>query len=272
MLKFAANLSMMYTEYPFLQRFAAAAKDGFTGVEYLFPYEFPQADLVQALQTNGLEQVLFNAPPGHWEAGERGLACLPGRQEEFRSSIAQALQYAQALSCRNVHVMAGIPLHGVTTAEADSVYRANLRDAAGEAEEHGITLMIEPINQRDMPGYFLSTQQQAHDIVKSLDRANVRVQMDLYHCQIAEGDLTSRLRQYLAEKPLRVGHLQIAGVPERYEPDQGEINYPYLFHVIEESSYQGWIGCEYRPAGRTSEGLGWLTRSDGDFNSLKRSS
>ncbi|MCD2511212.1 2-oxo-tetronate isomerase [Comamonas endophytica] len=259
--RFAANLSMLYQEVDFLQRFGAAARDGFQGVEYLFPYAHAPEELAALLRGHGLAQVLFNAPPGDWEAGERGLACLAGRESEFHAGIRQALEYAQALHCPRIHVMAGIA--AAQAADAHATYVANLRAAAALAAPQGITLMIEPINGRDMPGYFLQRQAQAHALLEEIGARNVQVQMDLYHCQVGEGDLASKLRQYLPGG--RVGHLQIAGVPGRHEPDVGEIHYPYLFALIDELGYAGWVGCEYLPArgaapGATRGGLGWLTR------------
>ena len=262
--RFTANLSMLYNELAFLDRFAAAARDGFAGVEYLFPYDYPAQTLAQQLRTHGLEQVLFNAPPGDWAAGERGLACHPGREAQFRDGMAQALAYAQALRCERVHVMAGLEPAGVSLQQAERTYVGNLRWAAAQAARCGVRLQIEPINGRDMPGYFLQHQAQAHALLEAVGADNVQVQMDLYHCQIMEGDLAMALRRYLPTG--RVGHLQIAGVPERHEPDEGEVHYPYLFGLIRELSaagcYDGWVGCEYRPrrsgAGGTTEGLGWL--------------
>jgi hydroxypyruvate isomerase len=262
--RFAANLSMLYNELAFLDRFAAAARDGFSGVEYLFPYDYPAQMLAQQLQAHGLEQVLFNAPPGDWAAGERGLACHPGREAQFREGIVQALEYAQALQCGRVHVMAGVVPAGVSAQQAERTYVSNLRWAAAQAARCGVRLQIEPINARDMPGYFLQHQAQAHALLNEIGADNVQVQMDLYHCQIMEGDLAMALRRYLPTG--RVGHLQIAGVPERHEPDEGEVHYRYLFGLIRELSaaggYDGWVGCEYRPrrsgVGGTTEGLGWL--------------
>ena len=267
--RFAANLSMLYNEHGFLDRFAAAAKDGFQAVEYLFPYAFEASELAQRLADHGLQQVLFNAPPGNWDAGERGLACLPGREAEFRRGIGQALAYAEALNCPRVHVMAGLAPLGADRARLQATYEANLAWAAEQAAASGIQVLIEPINTRDIPGFFLNRQDEAHRVVQAVGAANLKVQMDLYHCQIVEGDVAMKIRQYLPSG--RVGHIQIAGVPERHEPDIGELNFTYLFGVIDEVSaacgWDGWIGCEYRPArgaqpGATSAGLGWL-RSGG---------
>ena len=251
--KLAANLSMMYQEHPFLDRFAAAAKDGFKAVEFLFPYDFPAADVKARLGDAGLVLALFNAPPGNWGAGERGLSSLPGREEEFRRGVATALDYARALGNQRLHVMAGLIQPGEDRAGHRAVYLANLAYAAKQAASLGITVVIEPINTRDIPGFFLNRQDEAHAICAEVGAPNLKVQFDLYHCQIVEGDLAMKLRKYMAG----TGHIQIAGVPERHEPDIGEINYPYLFGVMDELGYDGWVGCEYRPRGETSAGLGW---------------
>lgn len=257
--RFAANLSMMYTEHDFLDRFAAASADGFQAVEYLFPYAYEATALRHRLDDNGLRQVLFNAPPGAWESGERGIAALPGREAETLSGIDRALDYAAALGCPRVHVMAGLTEPGATPAESArhrDTYLANLARAAERAAAVDVDILIEPINGRDMPGYFLSTQAEAHAVVREVGAPNLRVQLDLYHCQITEGDLTTVLRRDVATG--RVGHLQIAGVPDRHEPDQGELNIRHLFGVIDDLGFDGWIGCEYNPRTGTSEGLGWL--------------
>lgn len=252
--RFAANLSMMYTEVPFLDRFAAAAQDGFEAVEYLFPYEHTPADIAQRLQAHGLTQALFNLPPGDWAAGERGMACLPGREAEFVASVDTAIAYAQATGCKKLHAMAGLVPADADAQALRSTYVANLRAAAAKLAPLGITLLIEPINNRDMPGYFLNWQQQAHDVLADVGAPNLKVQMDFYHCQIMEGDLTRRLEKHWAG----VGHIQIAGVPERHEPDGGEVNFPHLFDRLDQLGYDGFIGCEYRPKAGTSAGLGWL--------------
>jgi len=262
--RFAANLSMLYNEHAFLERFAAAAADGFGGVEYLFPYAFEAAHIAQRLHDHGLKQVLFNASPGNWDAGERGLACLPDRQTEFRAAVAQALDYAGALACTQVHVMAGIAPAGQSPERLRASYLANIAYAAEQAAKVGVQVLIEPINTRDFPGYFLNRQDQAHAIVAEIGLPNLKVQLDLYHCQIMEGDLATKISHYLPTG--RVGHIQIAGVPQRHEPSLGELNYGYLLAHIDTVSaacgWQGWVGCEYRPArgavpGGTSAGLAW---------------
>ena len=267
--QFAANLSMLYPELAFLDRFEAAAKDGFKAVEFMFPYDYDKQEIRARLQANGLQQVLFNLPPGAsgeaWAVGERGLACLPGREADFRASVHRALDYADALACPRVHVMAGLLPAGTTREALRPTYVANLRYAAEQAAKQGVDVLMEPINTRDIPGFYLNRQDHAHDLIAEIGLPNVKVQFDLYHCQIVEGDVAMKIRQYLPTG--RVGHFQIAGVPQRHEPDLGELNYPYLFEVIDEvaqqSGWQGWVGCEYRPSrgmqvGGTSTGLGWM--------------
>ncbi len=255
--QFAANLSFMYPERPLIERFAAAAADGFLAVEYLFPYALPKDVLAQTLQDLKLRQVLFNTAQGDFDGGERGIACLPGREDEFRRAITeQALPYALALRCPRVHVMAGLVPAGADRARLRDTYVANLAWAAAQAASVGVALCIEPINPRDIPGFFLNRQAEAHAIVQEVGAANVQVQMDLYHCQIVEGDLAVKLKSYLPTG--RVGHIQIAGVPERHEPDRGEVHHAYLFDLIDALAFQGHIGCEYRPRGDTSAGLGWF--------------
>jgi len=292
MLKFAANLSFLYNELPFMERFAAAAKDGFKGVEYLFPYAFSKQEIAAALKDTGLQQVLFNAPPaGHdrdsaqaaWDQGVRGTTCLPGREDEFKRGFMLALEYAEALNCPRIHVMAGLvpeafrvashlPAHLATSAAHASnhgplrdTYISNLSWAAEQAANVGRDVLIEPINTRDIPHFFLNRQDDAHTIVQQINSPNLKVQFDLYHCQIVEGDVENKIRHYLPTG--RVAHLQIAGVPQRHEPDTGELNYAVLFKAIEktakECGWEGWLGCEYRPAlgavhGGTTNGLGWM--------------
>ena len=252
--RFAANLSMMYQEHAFVDRFGAAAKDGFKGVEFLFPYAHPAADIRARLDEHGLTQVLFNGPPGDWDAGERGLASLPGREAEFKRSVDTALEYARVLGNERVHLMAGLIRQSEERARHRATYVRNLDYAARAAASAGVTVVIEPINTRDIPGFFLNRQDEAHAVCAEVGAVNLKVQMDFYHCQIVEGDLAMKLRRYIAG----IGHMQIAGVPERQEPDLGEINYPYLFALVDELGYAGWVGCEYRPKAATSAGLGWL--------------
>ena len=258
---FAANLSMLYPELDFLDRFGAAARDGFAAVEYLFPYAYDRHDLAARLRDHGLRQVLFNAPPGDWAAGERGIACLPGRDDDFRAGVQQALDVAVALNCPRVHVMAGLVPPESSREALRGQYVERLAWAAAAAAPTGVTILMEPINTRDMPGYFLNRQDEAHRVVDDVGAANLKVQMDLYHCQIVEGDVATKLRRYVPSG--RVGHVQIAGVPDRHEPDGGELDYRYLFTVLDECGYDGVVGCEYRPRagatpGGTSAGLAWM--------------
>lgn len=252
--KFAANLTMMFNEVPFPQRFAAAAKAGFAAVEFLFPYDYPPAEVARWLQEAGLKNALFNMPPGDWAAGERGVASLPGREEEFHAGVARAIEYARALGTPSIHAMAGLLPSGADRKRHREVFVANLRHAAKALAGEGLTLLIEPINSRDIPGYFLNTQAEAHAIREEVDQPNLKVQMDFYHAQIVEGDLSVTLRKHIAH----VGHVQIASVPDRHEPDEGEIDYRYIFRLLDELGYPGWVGCEFRPRGRTEDGLGWL--------------
>ena len=256
--KFAANLSMMYQEVDFLSRFEAAAKDGFKGVEFLFPYEHTATEIREKLDAHGLQQVIFNAPPGNWAAGERGIASLPGREDEFKRSFDLALQYAKVLGNRHIHVMAGLidPLQDRERHRA--VYLRNLAYATLLASREGLTVLIEPINSRDMPGYFLNYQHQAQEICEELDISHLQVQFDIYHCQIMEGDIAAKLKRDMSRTHAGIGHIQIAGVPDRHEPSEGEVNYPFLFSLLDQLGYVGWLGCEYRTRSGTSEGLGWL--------------
>jgi 2-dehydrotetronate isomerase len=252
--RFAANLSMMFQEHPFLDRFAAARAAGFKAVEFLFPYAFPAEEIAVRLRENGLTQALFNLPPGDWEKGERGVSSLPGREADFGRSLEQALGYARTLDCKRLHVMAGIPALDADRSACRATYIRNLRHAAAACADAGITVLIEPINTRDIPGYFINRQGEGREIIQEVGAGNLKLQLDLYHCQIMEGDLAAHLREFL---PI-AGHVQIAGVPERHEPDVGEINYPYLFDQLDALGYDGWVGCEYRPRGRTEDGLGWF--------------
>ena len=252
--RFAANLSMMFTEVPFLDRFELAAKAGFTAVEYLFPYAFSPEEVAAPLAKYGLKQVLFNLHPGDWESGKRGLAALPGREEEFEKSLETALPYAKATNVPMIHCMAGFPPQDATFAEAERVYKANIAKAADFFAPHGINVGIEPINQRSMPGFFLRTQAQAIDYIETLGRKNIKLQFDFFHVQMEEGCVALKLRENFKY----VGHCQLAGAPERNEPDTGELNYDYIYKVVDELGYAGYIGCEYNPANGTEAGLGWF--------------
>jgi 2-dehydrotetronate isomerase len=267
--KFAANLSLMYPEMPFVQRFEAAARDGFKAVEYQFAYQHTPSEIAALLSAQNQELVLMNAPPAGKDAvsieagiarGERGTAALPGREAEFRAGVQLALQHASALHCPRVHVMAGCIPAGMEREALQPTYVANLKWAVAQAASLGIQVLIEPLNQRDVPSYFLNRQDHAHEILREVGAPNLKVQMDLYHCQIVEGDVAAKLRKYLPTGD--VGHLQIAGVPDRFEPDVGELNYAYLLQLIDQLAYTSPVGCEYRPArglapGGTTAGLSW---------------
>jgi hydroxypyruvate isomerase len=251
--KFAANLTMLFTELPFMQRFEAAAKAGFEAVEYLFPYPFEKKELAAALRANGLQQVLHNLPAGDWDKGERGIACHPDRTGEFREGIAMAIDYATALGCPQLNCLVGKVPAGVSTEAAHKTVVENLRLAAGELEAAGLRLLIEPINTFDIPGFFLTRTDQALALIDEVGSSNLRVQYDIYHAQRMEGELGNTLSKNLA----RIGHIQLADNPGRGEPGTGEINYPWLFRHIDSIGYEGWIGCEYKPRATTAEGLGW---------------
>jgi hydroxypyruvate isomerase len=254
--KLSANLSWLFTELPLRERFAAAAACGFRGVEVLFPYELPAPEVREQLTAHGLELALINLPAGDWAAGERGLAALPGREAEFDLALQTALAYALGCGCRRVHAMAGLLAPGTDRAAAEQTYVANLRRAARAAAESGITLLIEPLNAIDNPGYLLRTTDQALELIARVAEPNLALQLDLYHAQISEGDLERRVRALAG----RYAHVQIAGNPRRGEPDEGEVNYGYLLDVFDEIGYAGWVGCEYRPRGQTQAGLGWARR------------
>jgi len=254
MLKFAANLSFQFNEWPFLERFGAAAGCGFRAVEYLFPYEWAPAVIAEALESHGLTQALFNLPPGRWDAGDRGLAAVVGREAEFRQSVATALEYAKATGVERVHVMAGIAQPGDSAAVR--TYANNIAFAADTLGAHGLEVLIEPINSRDMPGYFLNSFLQACEFIETLGRSNLRLQFDIYHRQIIHGDVLTALETLL---PL-IGHVQIASVPRRNEPNTGELNDDRVLQRLDELGYRGYIGCEYRPAAGTLAGLGWMDR------------
>lgn len=254
MVKLAANLSMMFNEVEFPARFEAAAKAGFKAVEYLFPYAYDAKDLAAKLADNGLEQALFNMFPGDWDKGERGISILPGREDEFKKSVDQALTYAQALKCPKVHVMAGIVPVGADRARCEATYIENLKFATKAAASTGTLLVLEPLNLVDNPGYFLTSSPQAKTIIAAVGAPNLKIQFDIYHQQMSWGSIATSLKAHFD----LVGHVQIAGVPGRHEPNEGqEINIPYVFGLLDELGYDGWVGCEYRPRAGTVPGLAW---------------
>ena len=254
--KLAANLSMLFTEVDFMDRFQAASGAGFDAVEYLFPYAFSAQDIRAQLQKHGLVQALFNAPPGDWAAGERGIACIPGREEEFRAGIATALEYAKVLGNTRLHVMAGLMPDNIDQALATETYVSNLRYAAQQVKEAGLTILVEPINDIDMPGYFVNYQEDGAALIDEIDEPNVRLQFDFYHCQMMQGNVLSTFRKLRAY----VDHVQIAGVPNRHEPDVGELNYRYLLAELDKDGYAGFVGCEYKPLAGTVDGLHWINK------------
>jgi hydroxypyruvate isomerase len=252
--KFAANLTMLFTEVDFLDRFAAAAEAGFTAVEYLFPYAFPADQLAERLGSHGLTQVLHNLPAGDWAAGERGIACHPDRVGEFQEGVGRAVEYAMALGCPRLNCLPGIVPRGVSAEAARETIVGNLRFAAAELERSGIQLLVEMINTRDVPGFYLNHTRQAVGLVAEVGVANLGIQYDVYHMQVMEGDLASTIQGNLAQ----IGHIQVADNPGRHEPGTGEINFPFLFDFLDRVGYEGWIGCEYVPATDTVGGLGWI--------------
>ncbi|MCL4801053.1 MAG: hydroxypyruvate isomerase [Burkholderiales bacterium] len=252
--RFCANLSLLYNEVDFMDRFAAAAGSGFKGVEYLFPYDYPKDRIVEALRGNGLVQVLHNMPPGDWAKGERGIACHPGRRAEFQDGVGRAIEYAAALGCKRLNCLAGIPPAGVTPERARAALVENLRFAAEKTKAAGILLVTEPVNTIDIPGFFLNRSRQALEIIDEVGSDNLRLQYDIYHMQVMEGDLARTIEANLG----RIGHMQLADNPGRHEPGTGEINYAFLFGHIDRLGYDGWIGCEYKPKTATVEGLRWL--------------
>ncbi|MGB5451878.1 MAG: 2-oxo-tetronate isomerase [Sedimenticolaceae bacterium] len=252
--KFAANLTMMYNEVDFLDRFEAAAKSGFKGVEYLFPYDFGKEELAERLHKHGLVQVLHNLPAGDWGAGERGIACLPDRVGEFQDGVGRAIDYAQALGCRQINCLAGLTPSGADVDAVRETFVSNLSFAADKLGAAGIRLLIEPINTRDIPGFHLTGTQQALDVIDATGSDNIGLQYDIYHMQIMEGDLAPTIERNLS----RIHHMQLADNPGRHEPGTGEINYPFLFGFIDQLGYEGWIGCEYKPAAKTEDGLAWI--------------
>ncbi|MBW8901329.1 MAG: hydroxypyruvate isomerase [Massilia sp.] len=257
--RLAANLTMLFNELPFLDRFEAAHDAGFKGVEYLFPYGFEKEALAERLQQYGLTQVLHNLPAGDWEKGERGIAVLPGREAEFREGVARAIDYAKALNCRQVNCLVGIAPAGIDAGTLRRTVVDNLRYAATQLKQAGIRLLIEPINTYDIPGFYLNTTQQALDLIEAVGADNLYVQYDVYHAQRTEGELAQTVERNLA----RIAHIQVADNPGRNEPGTGEINYPFLFGHLDRIGYDGWIGCEYKPAADTGAGLDWIARLAG---------
>ena len=262
MARFSANLSMLFTERPFLDRFAAAARAGFRGVEYMSPYEFPAAEVAARLRDHGLSQALFNLPMGAVAKGERGLACLPDRVEEFRAGVGRAVEYARALGCPTVNCLAGIPTSATKMAEARRTLIDNMRYAAERLGEAGVQMVTEPLNRFDAPGFYVTHSGRAIDLIDETGSNNIKLQYDVYHMQRMEGDLAATMERLLP----RIGHIQIAGNPGRHEPSVGEINFRYLIERLDALGYDGWIGAEYNPRGRTEDGLGWFTsyRSKGE--------
>ncbi|WP_284946004.1 hydroxypyruvate isomerase [Acidisoma cladoniae] len=252
--KFAANLTMLFTELPFLARFQAAAAAGFDAVEFLFPYDFEKEVVADTARGAGVRVILHNLPCGDWNAGERGIACLPDRIEEFRSGVAKAIDYATALGCPTLNCLAGLTVEGVDPARQRAVLVDNLRFAAAALADADLRLVLEPVNDIDVPRFYLPTTRMALGIMDEVGATNLRLQYDLYHQQRMAGELATTLETQFA----RIGHIQLADNPGRHEPGTGEINYPYLFNRIDALGYTGWIGCEYKPATTTIAGLGWL--------------
>jgi hydroxypyruvate isomerase len=252
--RFSANLSMLFTEHDFLDRFDAAARAGFAAVEYVGPYDHAPEVVAARLKKNGLVQALFNLPPGDWSKGERGIAALPDRVGEFRRGVDTAILYAKALDCPQVNCLAGIAPAGVETAAIEDVFVSNLAYAAAKLKEAGVRLLIEPINTRDIPGFFLNTSEQALDIIDRVGSDNVYLQYDIYHMQVMEGDLARTIEDNLG----RIAHIQLADNPGRHEPGTGEINYPFLYAHLDRLGYAGWIGAEYKPKAGTEAGLDWF--------------
>ncbi|MDR3520612.1 MAG: hydroxypyruvate isomerase [Acidocella sp.] len=251
--KFAANLTMLFNELPFLERFAAAAQAGFTAVEFMFPYDYEPAAINDALRTNNLTLVLHNLPAGNWAGGERGIACAPERISEFRDGVAKAISYATALNCPQLNCLAGI-VQPENAATARATLIENLGFAAAALQKAGLTLLLEPVNTQDIPGFFVNRSAQALAIINEVAAPNLKLQYDIYHAQIMEGNLARTIEANLAQ----IGHIQLADNPGRHEPGTGEINYHYLFKKLDELGYTGWVGCEYKPKAATTEGLGWL--------------
>ncbi|HVU49976.1 MAG TPA: hydroxypyruvate isomerase [Polyangia bacterium] len=252
--KFCANLTLMFNEVEFLDRFDAAAKAGFKGVEYLFPYVAPAAVVAEKLHKAKLTQVLHNLPAGNWAAGDRGNAVDPARVGEFQDGVGKAIEYAKALGCKQLNCLAGLTPKDVSADKVRETFVNNLRFAADRLGGEGIKLLIEPINTRDIPGFYLTRTQQALDVIAAVGSSNLWLQYDIYHMQIMEGDLAPTIERNLA----KIAHMQLADNPGRHEPGTGEINYEFLFKHVDKLGYAGWIGCEYKPAGETTAGLGWV--------------
>ncbi|MGO9830913.1 MAG: hydroxypyruvate isomerase [Myxococcaceae bacterium] len=252
--KFAANLSLLFNEVDFIDRFAAAAAAGFRAVEYLFPYAYPKEQLAEKLHRHRLTQVLHNLPAGDWAKGERGIAVMPDRVGEFQDGVATALDYAQVLGCKQLNCLAGVTPTGVDVETADRTLEANLRFAADKLAAAGIKLLVEAINTFDIPGFHVHRTQKTVDLIAATESDNIFIQYDIYHMQRMEGELAGTMKKHLP----RIAHVQLADNPGRNEPGTGEINYPYLFNFLDGVGYRGWIGCEYKPLRTTTEGLGWL--------------
>ncbi|MCX8086576.1 MAG: hydroxypyruvate isomerase [Rhodocyclaceae bacterium] len=253
-LQFTANLSLLFTERAFLDRFAAAKRAGFAGVEFHFPYEYDKAALAEVVLTSDLEVVLFNLPAGDWAAGERGIACQPARKAEFQDGVGLAIEYAEALGATRLNCLAGIP--SGERGKAIETLVDNLAFAAAVTQRAGIRLMLEPLNTRDTPGFLIATSTQAMEVIEAVGHRNLFLQYDVYHAQRMEGELAATIERLLP----RIGHIQIADNPGRHEPGTGEIRFDYLFECLQQLDYAGWIGCEYRPTGATEESFGWLQR------------
>lgn len=252
--KFAANLTMLFNEVEFIDRFKAASDAGFLGVEYLFPYAFPKEQLAEQLGKHGLKQVLHNLPAGNWAGGERGIAILPDRVGEFQEGVGKAIEYATALGCTQVNCLAGIAHAGADPDKLRETFVANIRFAGQQLKGHGIKLLVEAINTSDIPGFYLSGTRQALDLIDAAGTDNAYLQYDIYHMQRMEGELSATIKSNLS----RIAHMQLADNPGRNEPGTGEINYTFLFDYIDRLGYDGWIGCEYKPASTTINGLGWI--------------
>ena len=252
--RFAANLSFLFTEHPFLERFAAARAAGFAAVEFHFPYEHDRAALAEVVLTSGLEVVLCNLPAGDWAAGERGIACHPRRIAEFQDGVGQAIDYARLLGCGRLNCLAGISPADVARDKVRETLVENLRFAAAVTARAGIELVIEPLNTRDTPGFFVPTSRVALELISAVGSGNLRLQYDIYHAQVMEGDLARTLQEHLPQ----IGHIQLADNPGRHEPGSGEINFPFLLQHLDRIGYTGWVGCEYKPSGRSEDSFGWL--------------